>query len=54
MVVKEETLAFVGYQMYYLGKTKEELDNMGWLEVMMAQADFDRMKVDEKTYNIEV
>lgn len=54
MIVKEETLALVGYQMYYLGKTKEELDNMGWLEVMMAQADFDRMKVDEKTYNIEV
>lgn len=54
MKVEERTLAFIGYQMYYLGKTKEELDSMSWLEVVMEQDDFDRMKVDETSYKIEV
>ena len=51
--VNIRTLAFIGYQMYFNGKTKEELDKMNWVELITEMDMFDRKQIDETNYHIE-
>ena len=45
--VKLDTLAFIGYQMYYLNKTKEEIDHLTPFATLIAKDSFDSMKDGE-------
>ncbi len=40
--VSKDTLARLGWVMYYKGYTKEQLNNMNEIEVLMLMDDYDR------------
>ena len=52
MISEMKTLAIIGYQMYFLGKTKQDLDNSTDLEVIMINDEFDKMIQPDGTVDL--
>lgn len=44
----EEKLAIIGYGMYYRNYTKEQLDNMNGIEILMLRDEFEKWLKTEK------
>ena len=42
MTIKEKGWMFIGFEMYYKGLTREELDNLTSLEMIMEMDDFEK------------